>query len=257
MAKAIKYIKFSAIVLLFVGLIGYIVFAMMQMSDPDPTEVCCDVELLVNKNAVVDFVDETTLEALLKSQKLYPKGKLMKEVDIRAIEDLLRNSDCVESVECYKTAGGVLHIDVVQRNPVIYVIPENADGYYVDRAGRLIKSNVFTSNIVVATGHITPAYAAENLAGIGYYLQHDKFWNGQIEQIYVKLGPKNQPVIEIVPRVGDHLVYLGPIDDFDKKLRRLRVFYEKAMGTVGWNKYDRINLEYKNQIICTKRKFKK
>ena len=252
-----KYIKFFAIVLLFVGLVGYIVFAMMRMSDPDPAEVCSDVELQVNRNAVVNLVDESTLETLLKSRQLYPKGRLMKEVDIRAIEDLIRKSDCVERVECYKTAGGVLHIDVVQRNPVMYVIPENADGYYVDRAGKQIKSNVFTSNLVVATGYITPAYAAESLADFGYYLQHDKFWNGQIEQIYVRPGPKNVPVVEIVPRVGDHLVYLGTIDDFDKKLRRLRVFYEKAMSTVGWNKYERINLEYKNQIICTKRKNKK
>ena len=59
--------------------------------------------------------------------------------------------------------------------------------------------------------------------------------------------------MEIVPRVGDQIVYLGTLDNFQKKLRNLRIFYDKAMGTVGWNKYKRINLEYDNQIICTKR----
>lgn len=59
--------------------------------------------------------------------------------------------------------------------------------------------------------------------------------------------------IELVPRVGDHLVYLGRLDNFEQKLKRLKVFYEKGLNQVGWNKYSRINVEFSNQIICTKR----
>lgn len=79
------------------------------------------------------------------------------------------------------------------------------------------------------------------------------FWNNQIEQIYVSRGKKNERVIEIVPRVGDHIVYLGTINNFEKKLNNLKIFYDKAIKTVGWNKYAKVNLEYENQIICTKR----
>ena len=55
------------------------------------------------------------------------------------------------------------------------------------------------------------------------------------------------------PRVGDHIVYLGKLDQFEDKLDRLKVFYKKALNEVGWNKYSRISLEFNNQIICTKR----
>ena len=34
--------------------------------------------------------------------------------------------------------------------------------------------------------------------------------------------------IELVPRVGDHLVYLGKLDNFEDKLARLKEFYKKA-----------------------------
>ena len=109
---------------------------------------------------------------------------------------------------------------------------------------------------LTVTGDITQKYATEVLSDFGNYLQEDKFWNNQIEQIYVKTNKEKKPVVELIPRVGNHVVYMGSISDYKKKLRRLRIFYEKAMGTVGWNKYDKINLEFNNQIVCTKRKIK-
>ena len=63
-------------------------------------------------------------------------------------------------------------------------------------------------------------------------------------------GPGKE--IELVPRVGDHIVYLGKLEHFEDKLDRLKTFYGKALNEVGWNKYSRISLEFSNQIICTK-----
>ena len=93
MAKAVKYIKFSAIVLLLLGLVAYLVFAMFTMTEPDPDERCKDVELVVSKNSKVNFVDAKSMEALLKSHHLYPKGKLLKDVDTRSIESLIAEND--------------------------------------------------------------------------------------------------------------------------------------------------------------------
>ena len=53
--------------------------------------------------------------------------------------------------------------------------------------------------------------------------------------------------------VQGHLVYLGKLENFEDKLARLKEFYKKGLNRVGWNKYSRINLEFNNQIICTKR----
>ena len=75
-------------------------------------------------------------------------------------------------------------------------------------------------------------------------MQKNSFWNAQIEQIHVLPG-KN---IELVPRVGDHLIYLGKIAGFEKKLKRVKAFYERGLNQVGWNKYSRISVEFDNQI---------
>jgi len=252
MAKAVKLLKFSAIILLLAGLIAYVLFAMTALAKPDPEERCQGMELAFNDAAAVNFIDAKEVEAMLKSRGLYPKGKLMCEVDTRSIEQVIRQNVFVEDVECYKTSGGNLRIQIEQRTPVIYIIPDGKDGYYIDKDGKVIPSSVYTSNMVVATGYIPKNFAATELADFGSFLQTDKFWDAQIEQIYLLKGKDGKPLVEIIPRVGNHVVYLGTIDGYEKKLRRLKIFYEKAMGTVGWNKYDRINLEYNNQIICTK-----
>jgi len=89
-----------------------------------------------------------------------------------------------------------------------------------------------------------------------------ELWNNQIVQINVlpDLG------IELVPRVGNHIVFMGylpqsryrlerekAIEEFtNKKLTRLEKFYRYGLSNAGWNKYSYINIEFDNQIICKK-----
>ena len=125
--------------------------------------------------------------------------------------------------------------------------------HFVDAKGNIIPGANYPVNMPVATGNISKEYAAKQLTEFACFLRDNSFWNKQVEQVNVVVDRNNKRVVEIVPRVGNHIVYLGSIKDYQKKLKRLRTFYEKAMKEVGWNKYKRINLEFDNQIICTKK----
>ena len=242
--KTGRVIKCLAIFLLAVGLLVYIVCAMFFLSDPDEGETCQAVELVVNDESQSGLLDKKELEDLLKSAHVYPKGLLMKDVDTKKIEEIIRNNEFVSKVECYKSSNGKLCVSVEQRTPVLIVAPEGQDSYFVDAKGKVIPNRGNAVNLVVASGNIDEKFAKEHLAEFGQFLQTDEFWNNQIEQIYVLKGRKGERVVELIPRVGNHVVYLGTMDDYQKKLRRLRIFYEKAVSTVGWNKYARVNLEY-------------
>ena len=253
--KMSKIVKFTVLSLLSLGLMTYIVYAMFFLSGPDEEERCLAVELTVEKDKDASmFVDAKDIEKMLKNANVYPKGMLMKDVDTEKIEETIRGNEFISKVECYKSANGKLCVNVEQRVPVIFVIPEGKDGYFVDAQGKIIPNRNSATNLVVASGNIDEKYARKELAEFGQFLQTDEFWNNQIEQLYVMKDRKGKRVVEIVPRVGDQIIYLGSLDDYPKKLRKLRTFYDKAVGTVGWKKYARVNLEYDNQIICTKRK---
>lgn len=254
MAKAKKILKIVLVAILFIGLLGYVVYAMVAMSTPDPEERCSDVQLVVKKNPKARFIDEKEVENILRNAGLYPKGELMNTVDTRKIEELFRANDFVEKVECYKTSNGKLCVTIEQRTPVLYVLPEGRDGYFVDVKGNVIAKTAYAANLLVATGNVDKQFACTDLLGLAVYIQSDEFWNNQIEQIYIKKDKHKTPVLELVPRVGDHIVNLGHIEEFEKKLDHLRTFYSKALGSVGWNKYEKIDLQYSNQVICTKHK---
>lgn len=252
--KMSKFVKFTVLSLLSLGLMAYVVYAMFFLSGPDEEERCSAVELTVEKTkGALMFVETKDIEKMLKNANVYPKGMLMKDVDTEKIEEIIRGNEFISKVECYKSANGKLCVVVEQRIPVIYVIPDGKDGYFVDAHGHIIPNKNNATNLMVASGSIDEKYASTELAEFGQFLQADEFWNNQIEQIYVMRDRKGQSVVELVPRVGDQIVYLGALDDYEKKLRKLKTFYEKAVETVGWKKYARVNLEYDNQIICTKR----
>lgn len=58
-------------------------------------------------------------------------------------------------------------------------------------------------HVVVATGFIDRKFAQNELFELGTFLHNDNFWNAQIEQIYIT--PKQE--VELVPRVGDHVLF--------------------------------------------------
>ena len=80
------------------------------------------------------------------------------------------------------------------------------------------------------------------------FINKNKFLNTQIEQIYIN----KENGIELIPKVGKHLILFGDIDNMEEKFENLIAFYKKGLSKVGWDKYKKINLKYKNQVVCTK-----
>ena len=100
----------------------------------------------------------------------------------------------------------------------------------------------------VATGDIKGAKTMKELVDIALFLQDNRFWREQIEQIHVT--PKQE--IVLIPRIGNHLIELGHADNLEKKLDKLKEFYKEGLNKVGWNKYRKLNIEFDKQVICTK-----
>ena len=90
-------------------------------------------------------------------------------------------------------------------------------------------------------------------------IRGDSFWNAQIVQIDVSTPARGagqvhwqEPEVEIVPRVGRHVVLLGTLDEVEQKLDRLMLFYRRVLDYEGWETYRTVNLKYRNQVVCTK-----
>ena len=196
------------------------------------------------------FPDVSALRFILSENGLWPLGLPMDKVNCRAMEECLESSAFIVSAQCYKTLGGYVHISVERRLPVMLVKPAFGDDYYVDGSGLILKGSGRASNLPIATGYISEQYASDYLGNIGSIIIGDEFWLNQVEQIEVDSCGN----LDLIPRVGPHLVHLGSPTDIEAKLNRLRKFYENGLSFIGWHKYSEISVAYGNQIVCKKAK---
>ncbi|KAA6350454.1 Cell division protein FtsQ [termite gut metagenome] len=229
---------------------AYIVIAVVSFTHRIENTVCCDVILVIKDSVNAGFVTKREIANILQRAKLTPKDKPMDKVNTRAIEETLSKHVLIDRVECYKTFSGKLCVEINQRIPILRIMSHNGENYYIDNKGKVMPANIKSiAHLPVVTGYVDKPFATNNLYKLGLFLYENKFWNAQIEQINIL--PKRE--IELVPRVGEHIIFLGTADRLEQKFDHLKRFYLKALNNVGWNTYSRISLEFENQIVCTKR----
>ena len=238
----------STIVL--VLLAAYIVVAAVAFSGKPADQVCQGVKLEIADSVAAGYLTTADVLALLRQNGLDPTGKLMDEVSLRDMEKLLASSPQVRNSECYKTIGGYVVVDIEFRKPILRVIANSGDSFYLDEEGELIEHISKAVYLPLATGHVTREFAKKELLSLAHYLQTDDFWRAQIEQMHVT----ERHEIELIPRVGGHTIVLGKPGNYEYKFNKLYTFYEKGLCEMGWKRYARINLDYNNQVIGTKRK---
>lgn len=243
--------KKTGIVLANIAIGVYLILAITAFNRPDElSDVCNEVKINIQESTVKGFLNTDEVKLLLQHAHLYPLGDLMSNVNVRRIEETLRQNPFVKTAECYKTQTGHIVIQLVQRQPVIRVKADNGDDYYIDEHGSIMASTMQASELVVATGHIQRSYARKSLTPIGLYLLEHPLWRSQVQQLNVLADG----TVELVPRVGEHIVYLGTPTNLDRKFSRLEKFYRYGLSKAGWNKYSYISLEFDNQIVCKRKK---
>ena len=228
----------------------YLVFSLMGMTDRhEDTRICKGVNLHITDSLHFDMINEEMILSLLKERMLDPVGKPLDRVDVIAIESALAQHPLVGSVQCYKTGGDMVRINLSSKIPLVRVINNFGQDFYVDSHGEILTQHSLAVQLPVATGYIDRRFASQDLLRVVRAIEGSEFWKAQVEQIDVT----KEGYIQLVPRVGDHLLVLGTADDVESKLDRLMNFYEKGLDNVGWNKYRTISVAYDNQVVCKKR----
>jgi cell division protein FtsQ len=229
---------------------GYLAFSLMGMTDRhEDTRICQGVDLHITDSLHFDMIDEEMILSLLKEKMLDPVGKTLDRVDVMAIESALSQHPLVGSAQCYKTGGDKVRINLSSKIPMVRVLNIYGQDFYVDSRGEVLTQHSLAVQLPVATGYIDRRFASEDLLEVVRAIDESEFWKAQVEQIDVT----KEGQIQLVPRVGDHLLVLGTADDVESKLDRLMNFYEKGLDNVGWNKYRTISVAYDNQVVCKKR----
>lgn len=242
--------KIAIKIILLVGVLAYLVFGIVNLSRDEDQRICIGTEIIIKDSTNCRFVDENFVEGLIVKTKKSIKNTPIRQIDIKYIEQFVQASPYIDSALCYYTPNDIMCICVTPRKPVLHVIPDTGDSYYMDMSGNDMPTDLFLLDLCLATGNISKEFAKEHLVQIASYVNTHSPWNTEIQQIYVKT-PKH---IELIPLTGEHVIVIGEPTNIENKLNRLSIFYKEGLDKAGWNKYSIIDLNYANQVVCTKKK---
>ena len=234
------------------------------------SRACKGVEIRINYGASDVLITKKDVDSILMKTVGILKGKPLGYINTGTIEKAIRKQAYVAKVSVFENNEGILFVEIRQREPLLRIINRKYESFYLDESGTLLPVNSnFSARVLVANGIIDDSYIKKpnyrvnilslsdsvfydslltNLYKLTMYITHDKFLKAQIAQIYVN----EQNEFELIPRIGNHVIMLGKAEDLDDKFRRLYAFYRFGLNKIGWNRYNVINIKYKNQVVCSK-----
>jgi cell division protein FtsQ len=224
---------------------------------------CQTVDVTICDSATNRFVTVEEVERLLEAGNTRIIGTPIDEIDTRRLEDRLNTRSVVKNAAVYTSIDGVLHVRIHQRRPIVRILTAMGS-FYLDETGYLFPfSETYTSYVPVVTGNIRCSFPANyrgaiperdslfrQLYAFGRFLDKNAFWSSQVLQIHIQDAHN----VELIPRVGEQVILLGSLSRFEQKLRKLYTFYQEAMPREGWDKYSRLDLRYRNQVVATRKK---
>jgi cell division protein FtsQ len=202
------------------------------------------------------FLDKWDITNMLMSQGSV-KGRPIKSFDLRKMENQLKRNVWVKDAELFFDNSRVLQVRVQERVPVARLFTVNGNSFYIDSSGeKLPLSDKFSARLPVVTGFpsekdkLTGADSVmmRDIINISNYLLHDEFWMAQVSQIDI------QPdrTFDMIPVVGNHIIEFGDGTDYEKKFKRLLLFYQQVLSKTGMDVYEKLNVRFARQVIGVK-----
>ncbi|MFN5056040.1 MAG: cell division protein FtsQ/DivIB [Bacteroidota bacterium] len=217
------------------------------------------------KGVQIDFMDEKLINMIDRKEvyaslwpglaEKYPVGKNAASFNLFALENTLSKNPWIERADIYFDNQQLLHFNIKQKSPVARLFTSEGYSYYLDKSYNLLPLKqtdhivlpVFTNYYVNPTGmKKSDSMLLERIVSLSTYFIQDSFWMAQVESVYIK--PDNG--FELSTQVGDHVVDLGLRSEWGPMFKKLKLLYQKFNEEDSWNRYDHINLQFKDQVVC-------
>ncbi len=245
-----------------VAIMLYLFIALGFSSQKASEKRCTSINIKVLNDNINKFISEKDIDRILEKNEFNIIGYPVKKINSLLIENIVQKHPSIEQVEVYTNVKGSVNIIIQQRQPLVRVLQQNGDSYYIDNHGFLMPlSDNYTARVLVVTGDVNRNFkdfknqdlkleTADTLLYriflLSKNIQNDKYWSAMCNQICVS----NKQDLILIPKIGANEIFLGRKNKFKKDLKTLTVFYTEVLSVVGWEKYSTINLQYNQQIVC-------
>lgn len=223
--------------------------------------LCKQVEIKLIDNKAYKMLDKGEIFSSLwpEEKNGFKYGKNPSFFDLRKLEKRLEKNPWVFSSDFYFDQNRILHVDVQQRTPLARGFTPDGNSFFMDKSYSIlpIKSNDIISLPVYTNFYINPASATakdsavlKRIVSLSEFILSDSFWMAQVETINISADG----TFELTTQVGDQNILLGERDDWLNVFAKLKILYQYLNKENGWSKYEKIDLQFKDQVVCVRKK---
>jgi len=259
--KRLKHIALELGILLYLSVILFFVHRAHNQL------VCEDIEVSIVDKSGNFFVEARDVVDIVNQKGDQGVGIPLRDINVLDLENEIEKHSSIASAEVFRCIDGKLRIHVTQRRPVVRVVNYNGKGYYIDsEAAMMPLSETYTARVPVATGNLNVPFikgrttdvteddelgrksVLADLYTLAKMVDGDEFYSALIEQYYVDAD--NQ--FYLIPKMGPKIIEFGTLEHAEEKFFKLTAMYKSGFPLKGWSNYKKINLKFKNQVVCTK-----
>lgn len=217
-------------------------------------KVCKSIEVTFRGDGNNFFIEEKGVAGLLKAKELVI-GQPVQTINLQALEEVLKNDKWIANAELFFDNKQVLHVVVEEKIPVARIFTVGGMSFYVDSACRKMPlSEKLSARIPMFTNFPSgksrlskpDSLLMASVKELAMFIQADEFWKAQVSQ--VDITPDG---FVMVPVVGNHIVQLGKNGEWQQKFDRLFSFYRQVWIKVGFEKYEKIDVQFDRQVVAT------
>ncbi len=253
--KIWKVLAYAGWGVLGTGILVLLVAAVQTRS----TKPCSGMEIVINGNQEHLYLEKREVAAILRSANLGDlKGKSMKDLDLKKMEDALELDPWINNAELFFDNDRVLQIQVEESRPLARIFTQKGNSFYIDSTMKRLPLNEhYSPRLPVFTGFPSErsgwkgkdSILMSDIARLAQFIVHDSFWMAQVDQVDIN----SRSEFELIPKVGDHVVLFGDGQDVKSKFNRLMLFYDQVLSRTGWNSYGLVNVQYSGQVVATRK----
>jgi len=219
--------------------------------------VCNKVVITIDNQLNNHFIDDNDIMSMITNGYTEViEGAAYNDINVRTLENRVISNSYVQEAEVFRDLKGNLLVNVFLRRPIARVIQYDGPDAYIAEDGAILPvSDKFSSRVVLISGaRSKELISLDNINDTDYtqlfklinHINVDNFWKAQIAQVVIQ----DNDEIKLLPQVTKQYIEFGDLNHIENKFSRLKIFYKDILPRKGWNTYSRVNVKYKNQIIC-------
>lgn len=194
------------------------------------------------------FLNDSIIKKIVSKEGKDLMSLTLSEVDVEKIEDKVAKSPYVDSVEVSKDVRGTIHFEIKTNEPIARINSPKGE-FYISTTGQKMPLSKLNSAVVLLINGDVHEYEFEDLSNFVKAIQNDDLLKNHIIGIE-KVGKRSY---NLIVNRGNFYIEFGTLNNFEKKLNNLKLFYDQYIDFVGTDEYEKLSLKFINQVVATKR----